>query len=154
MQAQLCYVPCGMAAIIDCKCCCVSHGSLVVMEVVLSCTCSTQPSHLLMPALGTRLDASATYALQLLVQSIAAVQCLCSALYAFICLLLQIWTNDKQWQGFIICCDRAAPASYPVLLQLPPNISCNLLLSSMRDIGGAAQYATSKAVCSTCSPAG
>jgi hypothetical protein len=37
-------------------------------------------------------------------------------------LALQIWTNDKQWQGFIICCEKAAPASYPVLLQLPPNI--------------------------------
>ncbi|KAF6263116.1 Symplekin tight junction protein C terminal-domain-containing protein [Scenedesmus sp. NREL 46B-D3] len=34
----------------------------------------------------------------------------------------QIWTNEKQWQGFIICCEKAAPASYPVLLQLPPNI--------------------------------
>lgn len=34
----------------------------------------------------------------------------------------QIWLNERQWQGFIICCEKAAPASYPVLLQLPSNI--------------------------------
>jgi hypothetical protein len=34
---------------------------------------------------------------------------------------LQIWEQENQWQGFIICIKKTAPKSYPVLLTLPPN---------------------------------
>lgn len=32
----------------------------------------------------------------------------------------QIWSDASQWQGFLLWGRNTAPASYPVLLQLPP----------------------------------
>jgi len=34
----------------------------------------------------------------------------------------QVWTDPVAWQGFLLCADKAAPASYPVLLQLPATV--------------------------------
>jgi hypothetical protein len=34
----------------------------------------------------------------------------------------QVWTDPVSWQGFLLCADKAAPASYPVLLQLPASV--------------------------------
>ncbi|KAF8072491.1 hypothetical protein HT031_000150 [Scenedesmus sp. PABB004] len=34
----------------------------------------------------------------------------------------QVWTSESQWRGFLIAAEKAAPASYPVLLTLPPSV--------------------------------
>lgn len=34
----------------------------------------------------------------------------------------QVWTDKTHWQGWVMCIDKGAPASYPVLLQLPANV--------------------------------
>ena len=35
-------------------------------------------------------------------------------------ILKQVWNQKKVWEGFIKCCQRTLPQSFPVLLQLPP----------------------------------
>lgn len=35
-------------------------------------------------------------------------------------ILKQVWNQKKVWEGFIKCCQRTMPESFPVLLQLPP----------------------------------
>ena len=32
----------------------------------------------------------------------------------------QVWKHPKVWEGFIKCCQRTKPQSFPVVLQLPP----------------------------------
>lgn len=34
-------------------------------------------------------------------------------------ILKQVWQQKKVWEGFIKCCQRTMPQSFPVLLQLP-----------------------------------
>lgn len=34
-------------------------------------------------------------------------------------ILKQVWTQKKVWEGFIKCCQRTMPQSFPILLQLP-----------------------------------
>ena len=34
-------------------------------------------------------------------------------------ILKQVWKQRKIWEGFLMCCQRTMPQSFPVLLQLP-----------------------------------
>lgn len=31
----------------------------------------------------------------------------------------QVWKQKKIWEGFVMCCQRTMPQSFPVLFQLP-----------------------------------
>ncbi|XP_071886203.1 symplekin [Anas platyrhynchos] len=35
-------------------------------------------------------------------------------------IMKQVWKHPKVWEGFIKCCQRTKPQSFPVVLQLPP----------------------------------
>ena len=34
-------------------------------------------------------------------------------------ILKQVWKQQKAWEGFMMCCQRTMPQSFPVLFQLP-----------------------------------
>lgn len=34
----------------------------------------------------------------------------------------QVWKDKNQWDGFLLCVRNTAPASFPVLLQLPTSV--------------------------------
>jgi len=42
----------------------------------------------------------------------------------------QVWKQKTLWEGFIKCCQRTKPQSYPILLQLPPKQLRMLLLGA------------------------
>ncbi|KAM9514349.1 LOW QUALITY PROTEIN: symplekin [Guaruba guarouba] len=38
-------------------------------------------------------------------------------------IMKQVWKHPKVWEGFLKCCQRTKPQSFPVLLQLPPQLA-------------------------------